>query len=63
MLPDHIVALQRALDNRLAEAFAFGLAQTPDATAAWHRVAATQLSLNAALALDMQRRPLPRKVA
>jgi hypothetical protein len=63
MLPDHIAALQSALDNRLAEAMAFGLSQSPDAVAAWHRVAATQLSLNAALALDMQRRPFPRKVA
>ncbi len=59
--PDHIAALQASLANRTVEALAFGISQSPDAVAAWHRVAATQVSLNAALALDMQRQRLPRR--
>ncbi len=55
MLPDHIVALQSAVDNRIAEALAFGAAKTAEASFAWFRVAMAQDSLNAALAAQMLR--------
>ncbi len=55
MLPDHIVALQSAVDNRIAEALAFGAKPSTESVDAWHRVATAQASLNAALAAQMLR--------
>ncbi len=55
MLPDHIVALQQAADNREREALAFGAVASPASVDAWHRVAVARSSLNAALAAQMLR--------
>ncbi len=59
--PDHIAALRRVLQDRLAEAMAVatrtgGGYPNPDYSAAWMKVSEAQVALIAALADDMKKR-------